>query len=192
MSDLLQQIGLTQQEIQERVIDRIVVSMTEAHGCDEDGNETGPFDSKFKRELDKRVELKINETISKLFEAHVAPNIESLISTFTLQQTNSWGEKTGNPVTFTEYLVQRADAYVREEVDSSGQSRKESSSSYWSKSTTRIAFMIDKYLQYNIQNAMKEAMQTANSSIAKGIEEAVKMKLAELLNGIKCSASVGK
>lgn len=193
MSDLLQQIGLTKEEIQERVIDRAVESLLESALFDDEGKKTGSTPSSFQREIDKRIAEKINETISKLFEAHVAPNVTQMVTDLTLQETNSWGEKMGKPVTFVEYLVRRADAYIREEVDHSGKSKAESNDrSYWSKSTTRIAFMIHQHLQYNIETAMKQALSNANSSIAGGILSAVQIKLQELLTGLTVSVGVKK
>ena len=190
MSTLLQEIGLTQQEIQDRIIDRLVSEICETRGCDEDGNETGPFTSTFKKKLDEQVTAKINDSIANLFNAKVAPGIEHMVSELTLQETNRWGESVGKKISFIEYLVQRADAYIREEVDHNGKSRAEANDSYWRKNTTRVSYMIDKYLQYSIETAMKQALETANASLAKGINDAVCMKLNELVAKIDCSVKV--
>lgn len=190
MSDLLQQIGLTKEEIQERVIDRIVAQLNETHGCDDEGNETGPWSSAFKTDLDKRMTKAIDVAIGNLFKAHVEPGVEKMVSDIVFQETNRWGEKTGNPVTFIELLVQRCDNYMREQVDHSGKSRSEANDSYWKGYTTRVVHLIDQYLKYNIQTAMEQALKEANSSIAKGLEEGVKVSLKNIMNGIKCSVTV--
>jgi hypothetical protein len=84
-------------------------------------------------------------------------------------------------LTFTEYLVQRVDAYIREEVNYNGKSRSEDRDSYgWSKSSTRIVHLIHGHLQYHIQRAVTEALGQVNSSVRKGLEEAVKHAIASV------------
>jgi hypothetical protein len=107
------------------------------------------------------------------------------LEALTLQETNRWGEKVGKPVTFIEYLVHRAHAYITEEVDHYGKSKAESNDHYWRGSQTRITHLIHQHLQYNIQTAMERVLKDANSQIATGIAEAVKIQLQQLLEKIK-------
>ena len=53
--------------------------------------------------------------------AHVTAYVES----FCLTETNKWGKKTGKSMTFTEYLVQRAELYLTEKVDLRGKAKGE-------------------------------------------------------------------
>lgn len=93
--------------------------------------------------------------------------------------------------TFIEYLVKRAEAYLTEKVDFQGKSKDENGSySSFSPSQTRIAHMVHQHLSYSIESAMKNAVQTANSAIAIGIAETVKIKLAEIQKGIQASIKV--
>ena len=52
--------------------------------------------------------------------------------------------------------------------------------------------MIHKYLQYQLENFAKEALKTANDSIIGGIQEAVKIKLAEVQKNLKISAKIDR
>jgi hypothetical protein len=45
--------------------------------------------------------------------------------------------------------------------------------------------MIDKHLHFSIESAMKSAVSNANSAIVGGLEETVKIKLAEIAKSLK-------
>lgn len=189
MNITLESLGFTKEDLQERVIDQLCSSLMSGKTYDEDGNEEYN-DSQFKKKLEERLKTHINERINAIAEAHVLPNVTQYIENLTLQETTKWGEKTGQPVTFIEYLVQRAHAYIQEEVDYNGKSKSEGDSYNWRKNTTRIAYLINAHLQYNISVAMKNALDDANKSIVGGIEKAVKIQLEQIVGGIKTSVAV--
>lgn len=174
----LEALGLKAEDIADRVVNRIVEKMLSDSIHDEWGDEAEK-PSAFRKALQARMIAQINKSIEEIAAKHVLPNITQYLETFCLQETNSWGEKKGKPVTFVEYLVQRADAYMKEEVDYSGKSKAEDSYN-WRKNTTRVAYLIHEHLQYNITRAMKEALQTANNSIVGGIQKAVQVSLSNL------------
>jgi hypothetical protein len=180
----LEELGFTKEELQERVVEQAVCQLMRGVSYDEDGN---PCDvtSGFKRKLDESLRKQIDTAINQLAEKHVLPNITSYLESLTLQETNKWGEKTKKSLTFIEYLVQRAEAYMVEEVDHNGKSKAESNDSWWRGSQTRVAFLINQHLQYNIKSAMEDALKSANSQIAIGIAETVKLQLKDLLEKIK-------
>lgn len=182
-TDLLAQLGLTREEVIERVIARIANDFT--HTLDSDGesfehNEVG-------RRLRDYVQKRIDCKVIELGDRYVLPRVSELVENASLQKTNEWGEKKGAPLTFVEYLVQRAEAYVTEQVDGDGKSRSESNGYGWSGRTTRIAHMVHKHLHHSIETAMKEALAKANSVVAGGIESAVKLGLKTVLADLKVS-----
>lgn len=184
----LNALGFTPEEIKERVLDRICDELlTGKYWTEDEGEYTAA--SQFKRELDKRIKDQVTETINDLAGKHVLPNVANYIENLMLQQTNEWGEKRGEPVSFIEYLTQRADAYMQEKVDSDGKSKIESNSYSWSGKQTRITHMVHKHLHYSIETAMKEAMSQAQGAIVQGIEGTVKAKLAELSDSFKVAIS---
>ena len=146
--------------------------------------------STFKRKLSDAVKQRVDAKINEIAEVHILPKVSELVENITIQETNKWGEKKGEPVSFIEYMTQRADAYLREDVDYEGKSKAESSSYSWSKSQTRITQLVHKHLHYTIEAAMKAAMQNANSAIVEGIQATVKIKLEELARSLKCTATV--
>lgn len=180
----LTDIGFTQQELQQKVIEHIASRVMEGTFADEDGDEF-KTDSEFAKTLDAHVRKRVDETINALAEKHVLPNVSSYIENLTLEQTNKWGERVGRPVTFIEYLTQRAESYMTEQVNFEGKSKEEAGYG-WSGSAaqTRIAHLIHRHLHYSIENAIRAALKDASSHIAKGIEETVKLKLGEVLKAL--------
>ena len=187
--DLLAQIGLTQEELQERVVNRIVDAVMYSHLADDE--ERGhAIESQFRRQIQEHAESAIDKAVTAIGDKFVVPAMKEYIETFTLQETNTWGEKTGKKLTFIEYLVKRAEAYSQEQVDSSGQTKQESRDSYWKPSTTRVSYLIDKYLHYQIDIAMKTVIGDANKLIVGGLEKAVKASLAEIGARLKVEVKV--
>lgn len=182
-------LGFTQEELQKRVVDQICDTLLRQPHEDDDGR-SFYGESAFKRELDKAIKARIDQTINALAEKYVLPNVSQYIEELTLQQTNSWGEKVGKPVTFIEYLTKCAQAYMQEEVNSSGKSKAESDSYSWSGTKqTRIAHLIHQHLHYSIDTAMKDALMVATGEIAKGIHETARLKLNEIAAALKVSVS---
>lgn len=180
---LLETLGLSKDEIAERVIDRAVQQLLHGSREDEDGYSYG-VPSSFAQQIDKVIREKIDAAVIKAGDEVIAPKITALVEGHVLQQTNSWGEKVGKSVSFTEYLVQRAEAYMTEQVNYEGKP-KGSDSYSWSAKGTRVAYMIDKHLHYSIDTAMRKALADANATIAKGLNEAVKVAINNLTVNVK-------
>lgn len=176
-------LGISKEDLTEKLLDRLVEDFTTEPTWDENGTETRRG-STMAAKITTQIKDHIDATVRRLGEEHVLPRVTELIEGLVLQTTNSWGEKTGKPVTFIEYLTQRADAYVREEVNYEGKTKADDSYN-WRKHTTRVAHMIDKHLQFSINTAMTKALADANSSIAVGLAEAVKHSLAEATAKLK-------
>lgn len=175
----LEQLGFTKEELQQRVIDQLCKQALVGVSYDEDGNEA-ECDSQFSRRLNDAIKKRIDETINAIAEKSVLPNVASYIENLSLQETNKWGEKHGAPVTFIEYLVGRAEAYLQEPVNYEGKAKREGDSYSWKGTQTRLVHLVHEHLHHSISTAMKEAMAVANSQIASGIQETVKLKLAEI------------
>ena len=187
---LIEAIGLTQEEIASRVIEKIAEQIMSETGCDEDGNESR-FRSSVARRLTEKVTESVDAAVSRIGAEILTPKVEEMVLGIVIQKTNQWGEKRGEPVTFVEYLTQRAEEYLREEVDHDGKNKSESGNNYsWRASTTRVTRMIDKYLKYEIERFAQQSLATANAAIAEGIAAAVKGTMKKLIDGVKVSAVV--
>lgn len=185
----LESLGVSAEDLITRIVEKATEELLSSTAYDEDGEPTG---GRYRTDLARRIEANIQKhvdaKINALAEEHILPNVSAYIEGLTLQETNRWGERTGQKLTFIEYLTQRADAYMREEVNFEGKSKAENGSGYsWSKASTRVAYMVNKHLHYSIERAMTEALTLANSSIAQGLEEAVKIGLANATAGLKVS-----
>ncbi len=134
----------------------------------------------------------IDKTVKATIDCEILPIIKGHLEKLTIQETNSWGEAKGHSLTFKEYLVKMAENYIREPVDSQGRDKKSADSYNWRSTQTRIAHMVHEHLHYSIESAMKEALKHANSAIVGGLEEAVKIKLAEVQAALKVGVSINK
>ncbi len=180
----LEALGFTKDEIVERVIDRITASILTTQTSDEDGYGY-EIPSEFKRDLDRAVKARIDIEVTRLADVHITPRVAEMIEGVTLQKTNEWGEAKGTPVSFTEYLVQRAEAYMVEPVSYDGKTKTENGGFSFSAKGTRVTYMIDKHLHYSIDTAMKQALQNANTTIAKGLNDAVRTAINNLTVNVK-------
>ncbi len=187
--DTLKILGLSTEELTEKLVDRMAEQLLTELVWDEDGNEYRKG-SGLKQRLMNTMTKHIDASVNKLADEHVLPKVTEIIEGLVLHQTNAWGEKRGEPITFIEYLIQRAESYMREEVNYEGKTRSENSYGSWSKSGTRVAYMVDKHLHYSIERAMTQALADANKSIAGGINDAVKIGLQNALAGLKVGVTV--
>lgn len=187
----LAELGLTKEEIQDRVIERMCDRLLMTKGTDEDG-EACRYASAFSQELNALIQEQIETSVASLAEKHVLPRVAGAVENICLQATNQWGEKVAQPMTFTEYLVSRAEAYLQEKVNYEGKSQKESGGYSWSGTQTRITHLVHQHLHYSIEAAMKQAVSEANKGIANGITEAVKMKLNDIVSTLRCNVEVKK
>jgi hypothetical protein len=186
----LESIGLTQDELQERLIDALCDRLLTTVYFDDDGDETLQG-SRLKKQLQSQVEKKIDAAINAIAEKHILPNVATYLENLVLQQTNEWGEKKREPVTFIEYLVQRAEHYLNETVSHDGKGKAEGGYQ-WSGAQTRVAYLVHHHLQYSIETAMKQAVKDANSVIVGGLAETVKMKLKEVSDKLTVGVSTGR
>ncbi len=180
-------LGISKEELTEKLLDRLVEDFTTDVEWDQDGNEVGRRSTMAKRITDQ-IKAHIDATVTRLGEEHVLPRVTEIIEGLVLQTTNQWGEKTGKGVTFIEYLTQRAEAFMIEDVDYAG---KPKGADYnWRKHSTRVAHMIDSHLQRSIDTAMKKALEDANSSISNGLLAAVKHSLSEATGRLKVDVKI--
>lgn len=183
----LSAIGLNQKALEDRIVngavDKIVSSLLEDVYTDDDGEPVAQ-QSAFDRKLRERVDSEIARIIDGIAAATITPKIEALIEGLSFQKTNGYGEPKAPPQTWREMLVEKAEGWLVEPVNSTGKTRKEDSYSF-SPAMTRIAFMINQHLDYRIRDAMTAALKDANGKIAKGIVDSVQLALNGVLAKFK-------
>lgn len=181
----LELLGITQEEFCDKAVQAVVTRLFE-----DEKYVSNVFDS----EIDKRVRQAIDDKVTAVAEKYVAPVISERIDNAVIQKTNTYGEPVDKKFTFTEYILKRAEDWMAERVNYDGKPKPKTQDSYgnWKASGTRIEYMVDKHLQYHIETALKQALTQANNAISEGIVEGVKIKLKELLEGLKVKAEVKK
>lgn len=185
----LTELGFTKEEIEEKLLARMSSDVLRSLRCDldEDGEEHSYSEnSPLAKKLEERIRARIDKKVEEVAEEHLLPRIIGNVESFTLQATNKWGEKKGEPLTFVEYLVKKADDYIRESVDYDGKAKGDKGSSYqWKGTQTRISHLIHNHLHYSIESAIKKTLVDANSILTEGIAEAAKIKLSEISDKLK-------
>lgn len=166
----LESLGLSRAELIERLIERLVSEMS--------GEEIG---SKVRDLVQKRTD----ETVARLAEERVLPNVQEYVENLTLQETNRWGEKVGRSLTFVEYLAERAEAYLAEKVNFEGKTKGEAVGLGWRGEQTRITHMVHQHLHYRIESAMKDALKVVMDSLSEDLAETARMKLQDLAKGLR-------
>jgi hypothetical protein len=185
MNVTLESLGISKDAIEQKLIEHLAQELLTEIQYDYNDDSEYRARSSLAKKLDALVKNHIDTTINALAEKHVLPNVSSYIENLTLQTTNQWGEKKGAPVTFIEYLTQRAEDYMQEKVSYDGKSKSESGPYSWNGTQTRITHMVHQHLHHSIETAMKQALQIATSGIATGLQETVKTKLAEVSQRLK-------
>lgn len=183
----LESLGLSKEEIQNRVVQRLADDLKGKYeyDTDEEGRPIQYWEkSSLYKQVVEQVTKRADEAVAKLAETYILPRVSSFVEGLCLTETNKWGEKTGGTLTFTEYLVKKAEEYLTEKVNYNGKSKSEESYS-WTGTQTRLTFLVHQHLHYSIESAMKDAVKNANAVIVRGLEETVKMKLSEIASQLK-------
>jgi len=192
----LESLGIEQEELLNRVVERLTERAMHINICDESDEEDGynyTDGSKFAQALQAAVIARVDKAIEHIIETHIIPNAEQHIESVVLQKTNKWGEKQGEAKTFVEYITSRAEGYMTELVDREGKTKPEQSGYSNSKlDQTRITYMINRHLHSSIEQAMKDAFKNSMSTMVKALEETAKMKLESIAKTFKVSASVAR
>jgi hypothetical protein len=184
----IEDLGFTKEELQERIVNQACSQVLRGTVCDEDGYEHS-VDSTIAKTLKSLVMQRIDEQIENIAVQHILPNVTDYVQNVTLTETNKWGEKTGETLTFIEYMSKRAEDYLNEKVSFDGKSQSESNYN-WKGTQTRITHLINSHFQYSISTAMSNALKNANNSIVGGIEGAVKLKLKEISDSLKINVKM--
>lgn len=114
----------------EEMLDRLIAKMAESF-LDMDIEEDGPGeDSHYSKtkvldHIHNMVKEQVEKSVAAIADKHVLPRVDEIITGMVMQTTNKWGEKKGEPKTLTEFVVERAENYLSEEVDFQGKNRKQ-------------------------------------------------------------------
>ena len=174
--DILEQIGITKEELIERIADR-------ALGIAADYRQTGE-ESWSDIPLSDVVDKKIRASIDKLMDGlqgRITERVDQImvqkmeeVFTAPFQRTDRWGDKIGNPTTIREMIADQAAAYWNVSVDSSG---KPTSYNGTERAKWYASQVMEGFYKSELQRevvAMADAMKKAiPATIAKEISDTV-------------------
>jgi DNA replication initiation complex subunit (GINS family) len=180
MSLTLEQLGLTTDGIREIVIDKISANVVD--NIMSDGGEE--LEARVLKTVRERTENIIEERIDKVIGEAIEPRVADLVDNLVFQETNNWGEPKKPPMSLREKALHLAEQWMSEPVNYQGQTKKQESYN-WRGDSTRIIHMVEKRIQFTIDEAVKAAVADLNSKVAGGIAAAVKQTMTEVLNKTK-------
>ncbi len=125
----------------------------------------------------------VENTVVEHCDKVVQSVIEKGVAEWIIQQTNKYGEKKGGPVTFTEYIVGVASAYLNEKVDYQG--KRSERDPFSKKAQSRLTYLLSEHLQYKIQTAMKDAVKIVMAEIAPALATTCELKVKEATEQIR-------
>lgn len=174
----LEALGLSQTELQERV----VASMCDALLTEKHYSNDGEYRiaSTIRKQFDAQMLTLVNEQINAYLATHMAPGVKERIEYFVIQNTNQYGEKKGDPTTLTEYIIAKTNSYLEEKVDKNG---KTSADGYSydnnGPKTTRLAWLFRSMVDDEIKQAVQAALNAGMGVVGEGITGAIKATLAQ-------------
>lgn len=190
----LESLGISAEALGDRIVDQAVEELLTATGYNPDDDCEVSYESRFKKEIEKRVQAAVDEKIAALAAVHLVPRVGELIEQADMRETTRFGEPKSAPLTFKEYIAHRADVYMREEVDYHGNSKadlraKNESDYNWRSCGPRLTVLMKMYIQDTLEKAAKGAVTDVNKVIAQNIEAAAKEAIASAAASLKVSVA---
>lgn len=166
--------GLTQEQMTERLIETMAERLLGADMTMDYEGEEGAFYSKDKMEtrLSEFISERIDKNLRELFEAHIMPRLDEILTNLVIPHTNQWGEKKREPETLIEHATRLAENFLKEPVNHNGKSKSEDPYS-WTQSDTRLMHTVKSHLRYSLDQEIKKAAKDVNSEFARQVVSAV-------------------
>lgn len=186
----LEALGISPEELGNRIVDQCVESLLNSTGFNPDTDEEVRYESRFKREIEARIQKAVDEKIAALAAVHLIPRVGAMIESANMRQTNKYGEPKGEAMTFKEYIAHRAEVYMSENVDASGKSKEESGDAYnWRYVGPRLTVLMRGYIRDTLEHHAKAAITDVNKAIAKNIEAAARAAITAAAEGLKVTVA---
>ena len=190
----LEALGISKEELAERIIESAVDHLLSSTGFNPETEEETRYESLFKREIEKRVQESVDTKIAALAQEHVLPRVGEMIETADMRATNKYGEAKGPAMTFKEYIANRAQVYMTEDVDYHGNSKadlaaKNESDYNWRSSGPRLTVLMRNYIRDSLETQAKAAVNDVNKVIAANIAKAAQDAIAAASANLKVTVA---
>lgn len=186
----LEALGISPEELGNRIVEQCVDALLNSTGFNPETEEETRYESKFKREIEKRIQDAVDEKIAALAAEHLIPRVGEMIEKADMRQTNRYGEPTSPPMTFKEYIAQRAEAYMSEDVNYHGKSKAEDGDGYnWRKEGPRLTVLMRGYIRETLETHAKAAVTDVNKVIASNLEKAARDAITSASAALKVTVA---
>lgn len=186
----LESLGINTETLADRIVEQAVEALLSSTGFDPENEVETSYESRFKKEIQNRMQKAVDAKIAALAEVHLVPRVGEMIEKANLQKTNGYGEPKSEPMTFIEYIVSRAESYMSEDVNHEGKSKAEMRDSYgWSSSGPRLTVLMKIYIRQTLETHAKNAIKDINAVVAQNMQKAAIEAIAAASKAMKVSVS---
>ena len=192
--ETLKALGISPEELGQRIVDQAVETLLRSTGFNPETEEETRYESRFKREIEARIQKAVDEKIAALAAAHLIPRVGEMIDAANMRKTNAYGEAKGPSMTFKEYIAHRAETYMTEDVDYHGKSKADlearGESTYnWRNCGPRLTVLMQMYIRDTLEKHATAAVTDVNKVIAKNIEQAARSAINAAAASLKVSVA---
>jgi hypothetical protein len=171
-------LGLTQEELQNRVVHQIAYAAMQGW-VDYPGGEEGE-QTRLGRELSTHAKKAIDAAVERIAAEAVVPKIDEMVSNLVLKQTDRWGHPTGDPISLEEYLATRGEEWLTAKVNYSGATPSYNDNHQ----QARLVFLVHQQLESAVTRTVKILFADANKRLTDGLNEVVKNHLDQLIKNM--------
>ncbi len=185
----LEALGIRPEDLGNRIVDQCVDALLNSTGFNPDTEEEKRYESRFKREIEARIQKAVDEKIAALAAVHLIPKVGEMIEMADMRKTNAYGEAKTPSMTFKEYIAHRAEEYMSEAVNIRGLSKAEDGSYQWQSAGPRLTVLMRNYIRETLEKHAKAAITDVNKAIAKNIETAARDAINAAASSLKVAVS---
>ena len=185
----LEALGISPEDLGNRIVDQCVEALLNSTGFNPDTEEETRYESRFKREIEARIQKAVDEKIATLAAVHLIPKVGEMIEMADMRKTNAYGEAKTPPMTFKEYIAHRAEEYMSEAVNIRGLSNAEDNNYQWQAAGPRLTILMRIYIRETLEKHAKAAITDVNKVIAKNIETAARDAINAAASSLKVAVS---
>jgi hypothetical protein len=80
------------EDLAERIVDQAVESLLNYTGFNEDGERVGSYETRFRKDIEAKVQKTVDANIAALAEQHIVPRVGEMIEGANMRKTNQYGE----------------------------------------------------------------------------------------------------
>jgi CRISPR/Cas system type I-B associated protein Csh2 (Cas7 group RAMP superfamily) len=173
----IEDLGITKQEMQDRVVNQLCNEITGRH---DDESEYSYFsESSIKTKMREYLQEIVDKKTREVIDEKVLANFEKYLQELIIKPSSRWGEKEEAPVSIEDYIEKTISLTMAETVDSTGRGREDRSYSYYGSHSTRLEYLINRKISAEIETSFKSVLVDVKASLQSHIEAQIKNKLTE-------------